>query len=758
MDDPSFEWGKLARLIGLSVALIVLITLSFLDARKAYKKREHWVPGKALVLSALTIQLITLFNGQSTSLRDSDFSSYEGPITPELLTDSLKNDLLMIRIGRVMICVFVAYLLPGMARAASKNYRTRLVALLLTISFQSVSEIYGMNARRNKEYLTNGKAAGSSFTLSTITVLGSIALLLLILSCATFASKSIHDLISQKIPLILKNPVVTDYGSWQSVEDKVLHSWIATRICNPEYIIARSELIAAAGVIVTVCIGASIAGWIMEGTTKHFRSRFDWLKYTTIGLQCLFILIGWAVVCWRWVTAVVYYGRRPSSWKSRKFRMEDFWTRHIVNQVDTDRTELVEKKVSTFKSTRKKIWLPRELLPALILLQVVVVLFSKACWFVSEMIFCNEYFMHWFILKQWKGIGTNEEYDKMEQLLDRIRMPGEKPDGLWVANRAAIRQARALIARGAANGKTCSALVSFIKTKTSHSRAGVRCLSPGNLAPISAILNPGEEFPELKYLSRIPLEAPLEVEKYFVFAGKRCWKMTAVCLLQIIANLAALSSGTGSPRRSKLLTEAVNAYSQAWELMDLVDESDPEVHILSKAADKVYRSLQADIKFRYTWNISPSPNLDTSSTNPLNDVIQSLAKQGKAKADAAKQGHDSVNWKDVAAGNCLYKLCMSVDCSGGDVKEMLEEAQSSLADVMECCLDMVADALVDNCRRWARRFHEKRVWISLYIAGKATAVMANLQRKPFKHRLTPRSLSIGAQDDTDDEDASTSLV
>ncbi|KAH9305012.1 hypothetical protein KI387_009416, partial [Taxus chinensis] len=270
------EWQKLAKLVGLSAGLIVLIVLSFLDAKKALKKREHWVPGKALVLSALTIQLITLFNAQSAALRDNDFSSNEGAGTiqgGQLLADSLKNDLLMIRIGRVMICVFVGYLLPGMARAASKNYRTRLVALLLTISIQSVSEIFAISRRRDGDSSAAYDKAGgsSSFTLSTTTVLGSIVLLLLLLSCATMASKTIHDVVSQKLPLILRDPDGIDYGSWQSVEDRVLHSWMATRVCNPEYIIARSALIAGAGLIVTVCIVASMVGWAMEGTAKHSR-------------------------------------------------------------------------------------------------------------------------------------------------------------------------------------------------------------------------------------------------------------------------------------------------------------------------------------------------------------------------------------------------------------------------------------------------------------------------------------------------------
>ena len=190
-----------------------------------------------------------------------------------------------------MICVFVGYLLPGMAHAASKNYRTRIVALLLSISFQIVSDIYAINRRskndeQNRDAYADEKPRGASITITTATVLGSMLMLVLLLSSATLANKSIKDIISQKIDVILSFKMSHgEENPWQKIEDQVLKSWIVIRVCHPEYIMARSVLASSVGMVVTIYILVSVVGWGMEGTSMHFKNRFDWLKFTVIELH-----------------------------------------------------------------------------------------------------------------------------------------------------------------------------------------------------------------------------------------------------------------------------------------------------------------------------------------------------------------------------------------------------------------------------------------------------------------------------------------
>ena len=47
---------------------------------------------------------------------------------------------------------------------------------------------------------------------------------------------------------------------------------------------------------------------------------------------------------------------------------------------------------------------------------------------------------------------------------------------------------------------------------------------------------------------------------------------------------------------------------------------------------------------------------------------------------------DSVDWKKVAAGKWSYKLCKNTDCISGEFAELLDEFQSSLADILSVCI------------------------------------------------------------------------
>ena len=49
------DFADFAKLSVLSAGVIVFISLSGLDTWKALKKGAHWIPGNALVVSALTI-------------------------------------------------------------------------------------------------------------------------------------------------------------------------------------------------------------------------------------------------------------------------------------------------------------------------------------------------------------------------------------------------------------------------------------------------------------------------------------------------------------------------------------------------------------------------------------------------------------------------------------------------------------------------------------------------------------------------------
>jgi hypothetical protein len=264
----------------------------------------------------------------------------------QLYGELVKNNLYMIHSSRVMLCMIVAYLLPGMARPGYEDSWGKLMALGPTMFFHIFSELFTVYHRLADSGLSlityyfyfwphAKEITQYSFIVSSVIISITLVWLLLLLSCALIANKSIRDIIAQKIPIILANQGNTSENSSQAVADQVFKSWIVSRACYPESIIARSVLATTATIAVTVCCIFSIAGWIVQGPVIYLypvaKSR---LKFITTLMEVIFIIVVWAILGWRCLTSVAYYGRWQSwnpnkSWRNY-FQVEDFWTRYIL--------------------------------------------------------------------------------------------------------------------------------------------------------------------------------------------------------------------------------------------------------------------------------------------------------------------------------------------------------------------------------------------------------------------------------------------
>lgn len=200
--------GEFAQVSGVLAGVIVFIYLIGADTLKALKKRAFWIPGDALVVSALTIQVLNLLDGHSNILKE----LLDGqPLNGE----DVKNNLFMIHTSRVMLCVLLAYLLPGMAPPGSEDDSwNQLAALGLSIFLHISSELFSVNKRLSESglYLVSSyfyfwphakKVTRGSFIVSGVIISLSLIWLIALLSSAIIANKGIRDIIRQKIPKIL---------------------------------------------------------------------------------------------------------------------------------------------------------------------------------------------------------------------------------------------------------------------------------------------------------------------------------------------------------------------------------------------------------------------------------------------------------------------------------------------------------------------------------------------------------------------------
>lgn len=322
--EPLVTVDIILDIAGLLAGMVVFISLLGVDTLKALRRRAHWIPGDALVLSALTIQVMNLLNSQNTFFKQ----VLENPVGEQWNGEVVKSYLFYIHCGRVMLCVLVAYFLPGMARPGYEDSWGKLAALGLSIFLHISSEMLTVNRHLGQAgkiptrtysfyfWPHANHVSEVSFIVSAVIITISLVCLILLLSCATIANKSIRNIITQRIPSILAaQSDAANQNSREAVEHHVLKSWVLLCGCYPETVIAKSVLSSSASFVVTVCILCSILGWIFQGpVVKGFGSAAFWSEFTATVLQVVFILIGWAVIGWRWFTSVVYYGR----WRTKK--------------------------------------------------------------------------------------------------------------------------------------------------------------------------------------------------------------------------------------------------------------------------------------------------------------------------------------------------------------------------------------------------------------------------------------------------------
>jgi len=464
------KMGYVNLLSGCACAIVFFYLFS-LDALKAKKRKAYWFPGRFLVLSALTLQFINFVNYSPVNV-----TSVVGNIPHKDVENFLKLQL-VIDSGRLVICVFIAYLLPGLVSSRFRRVWIDIGALALNVLVHMYSEISLI------VYVYNNFSISVYVWFKVYSAILVIAIILLVLLsiCAILAGKTIRVMMNAKVPPLLEC-CSSSSRKCGNIGDHVLRCWIVVRCSQPEYIMARSVLSSFASLLVTVCFIVFSVKW---GCVFHYDfMELNLLQETTFLLQFFFVLIGWIGVSVRWLTAVAYF---PID-GGRLFQVEDFWTRSIIDM-----------KYGQLNG-------PYSLLLSIVsLLQKIIVLISKASCFLSGIILRHSLT----ILKKimWpSGLNTstgdvlNEDYRDYEDLLQTIRMPGEIKEKLWTANESAFKSTKNQMEEGRKSTEELSRIIN----------------------------DPAADEDE---------ETRQEEKNYLKHVGKKSWKMEAVALIHFMLSL-----------------------------------------------------------------------------------------------------------------------------------------------------------------------------------------------------------------------------
>eukprot|EP00253_Pinus_taeda_P026426 PITA_26426 len=705
----SFENSYTGYELTSSVCAVIFVTLVLVDVWKAFGRKATWIPGQALVLSALTIQFLLFIDHLQVSRNSSNQCLKDFQWT-FLVWEQLLAD-----IRRVMICVFIAYLLPGIVCRGLKSVWGDVGALALIVIAHMAYEAYFLVTYTEEGIFDDNTFNGRSIQTicneylielrdvcrcghyrvwlipSYIALSLAMILLVVLLSCAVIAGKTIRNIMSQKVPSALYCCCSSSAENrlCENVADHVLKSWIVARASQPDYIMARSVFCAFAGVVVTVCDVLLLVKW------KHVPLPRYALDKTVYAIQSAFVVVGSMVVVFRWFTAVLYFPRDLGCF----LYLEDFWTRRLVQQKqDLRRCRLFLSLLLTMLQSVQKL----------------VVFLSKACWFLPQFVFGM---IRPFIMRK----NKSDQFSKYEEALETIRMPGEKADSLWRANKSAFEKTENNLKKGIENGKSsCKELISLIEHKTG---------------------TPEEEPPTC-----------LEEEKQFKAVGKNSWKMRAVSLIHLIIYFC-------DEANSDMVNVCIEAYIQASCFMDMVDRSDPETKLAREAADNEFNTLQnvwkKHRKMLSSENSKRNRLDEEKASNRLHSpeegarskkllikkmrepLYDNMTQLRKEEEDAGRRDHrngrmdtlhDSKDLKAVAAKISLYKI-WKVTIPNPNPEDAIRNLRCLLANIISCCLEeeVLDKALIKNCNKWAQDGNENEIFKAASIAGKAIGVRQQIR-------------------------------
>lgn len=709
-----------------SVCAVIFITLVLSDVWKAFRRRATWIPGRALVLSAITIQLLLFIDHLDVSVNSSN------QYLKDMQLILLVEEQLLIDSRRVMMCVFIAYLLPGIVSRGLRRVWGDVGALALIVIAHMAYEAYFLLTYDEwvvspdyHDYWDTIDGSVEWLIPSYITVSLAMILLVVLLSCAVIAGKTIRNSMSQKVQSVLSS--CCENGLCSNIKDHVLRSWIVVRASQPDYIMARSVINTFAGVVVAVCDVLLLVKLIYVAFPAH--SPFN---ITVYAAHFTFVLVGSIVVIFRWFTAVFYFPKDVGY----LLYCEDFWTRELVQQ---------KQDLHGYRSILSF------LLTVFLWGQKLMVILSKICWYLSQFVFgIIRLFM---ISKSKSGLlkkkNKSGQFRKYEDALNIIRMPGESANRLWRANKYAFKNTENNFNKGIENGNSSSKeLISLKEYK---------------------IGTPESEVPATS----------LEEEKYFKVVGKNSWKMRAVSLIHLIIYFY---DGTNSD----MVNACIEAYRQALCFMHMVDHSDPEAKLVSEAADnefntiesvwKKHRKMQSLENSNGTqWDEEKASNRlhnqleEDSETDdqeresnrlhnqseeteyrekasnkllkqrirtPLQDNMEQLSREEGAGGTEGRRNHcvntlhDSKDLKTVAAKISLYKIWKAtVPNLDSNPDVAISSLRCLLANIIFHCLEeeVLDKALRNSCNRWAEDGEEKEIFNAAFIAGKAKGVRQQIR-------------------------------
>jgi len=226
-------------------------------------------------------------------------------------------------------------------------------------------------------------------------------------------------------------------------------------------------------------------------------------------------------------------------------------------------------------------------------------------------------------------------------------------------------------------------------------------------------------------------------ERDFEEVAKESSKLRAVSLIHLI-----ISCYDGTSNCEYLVNESMKAYSQALCFMDMVEySSDPQAKLVSKAADREFRTLEK--KWKKLLKIKQKKPGEENAKKLADEKMKKALEEEKMEQksnEEIREGdiegqrnpcidklHDSRDWMAEAAEANLDKTRNDMDIISST---SIQALRVLLAKVIFHCLENEFDkAVIRNCNKWAEDGKERKIYKAAFTAGKATGVRQQIKDK-----------------------------
>lgn len=654
-------------LVAWLVYLVSVIFLLLWDVWKALKRRAPWIPGQALVLSALVIQLLSFIDYSHISLYSG--SRYE---TKEVVATLVKNQL-VIDSGRLMMCVLIAYFLPGMARSGSISVGSNLTALALSIAFQVFSEL--------RSVWTKGSDRIIFDVCSTILILAIIYLLVRLIK-AVMSGRSIRRIMSQKIPSAI---TPCDRPSYNDIKNHVLKCWLVARFSQPDYVLVRIGLCSMVFPVVTVCIGVHVFNWTYVQFTDNGSlssgTKRTLVQFVIVG-QCLIVLIGWIVLLVRWVTS---HMQGDTSRSDYFYSIEDSQidlTAFLIRLFVRDK-RIQEKAIrdleEKFLDISSLLWIRQHWLKKLF--QFFSML-NLSYWLTPIQQMLSRIKITVFERVRSIAVPDDRQFSMYEETLKMLLIPGESASLLWMANQWGFRKVEGYMDQGQEAGKRSpDKLICLLRLQTGTTEGEVG---------ISA----------------------KEAKAHLQQANEKSWKRTAVSLIHFM-----IYAYHGSD--ASVIEDAMQCYIQAWEYMNFVDGLNEKVKSLGRQADKEFDSLQ------HSWHNRAQPEmLETKIKRPLRDQLVTRSNEERRNLQNFR------DWTEVA-NNCLFQTWTFINpyLSAPQINKIHLLRGLLAAVYFSYMTEDVNKAALQKCSKLAEEGMEEEILDVAFLLAKAQGVLDKVRER-----------------------------